>query len=261
MPNNYNNFSIPIGQNNFSIPIGKTNYNIPTGLPANYSTLSLEEKLKAKIEAERLRRINAGMDVSGDWASPEWINQVRNEILQESITQKSDELSDPNSKYYTDYYKQLKGTLSAQSSLNSLLGLNRAMGLGMESSATIANEQRNALEGKITDYAGQSTKNLFQSNLGASNSLLGMGLQNTADLRNYFFQKEQYNDSKKFDWAGLASTIGQIAGIVLAPATGGISSIASTALSGGMSLLKKTPNPTQGRNTNLGNWGNWSGGY
>src|SRR5574340_671202 len=48
-------------------------------------------------------------------------------------------LSDPNSKYYSDYYKQLKGTLSAQSSLNSLLGLNRAMGLSMGGSATIAN--------------------------------------------------------------------------------------------------------------------------
>lgn len=229
--------------------------------PPDVTTGDFETRFNARVEQERQRRWNAGMDVSDGWASPEWLNQLRNEMLQEEAQTRSDELSDPNSKYYTDYYKKLKGTLSAQSSLNSLLGLNKAMGLGMESSATIANEQRKAVEGRITDYAGESTKDLFQANLGASNSLLGMGLQNTADLRNYYFQKEQYNDSKKFDWGQLASTAGNIAGYALAPATGGASIAANTAIQGGMSLLKKTPNPTQGRNTNFSNWGNWTGGY
>jgi hypothetical protein len=201
---------------------------------------------------------------SGQGWYPIWSNSQKGAELktQAADTKISDQqalLADPNSKYYTDYYSKLKGTLSAQSSLNSLLGLNRAMGLGMEGSATIANQQRQALQGKITDYAGQSTKDLFQANLGQSNSLLGMGLQNSQFQQGYQFQQKQYQDAQKFDWSQLASTAGNILGYALAPATGGASIFANTAIQGGMSFLNKTPNPTQGRNTNFSNWGNWGG--
>jgi len=137
-------------------------------------------------------------------------------------------LSDPNSKYYTDYYKQLKGTLSAQSSLNSLLGLNRAMGLSMSGSATIANEQRKSLEGKITDYAGKSTENLFQNNIGASNSLLGMMMQNSQFQQGLQFNKSQYEDSKKFDWSSLFGVAGKVGGYFL-----GGSNFSNTKVGGG----------------------------
>ena len=184
---------------------------------------------------------------------PVW--KTEGDLTQEiagNISDKEKELSDPNSKYYTDYFKKLKGTLSAQSSLNSLLGLNRAMGLSMTGSATIANEQRSALEGKITDYAGQSTQSLFQNNLGASNSLLGMGLQNSQFQQGLQFQKQQYEDSQNFDWGSLLKIGGQIAGYALAPATGGTSLMANTALQGGMSFLNK-PNPQ----FNQGGFNNW----
>lgn len=247
----------------FDFGLGQLNINnLPNPNPSGQgnTNLTFEQRYQAALEKERQRRLQAGI-YGSDWAnlSPEWMNQLRNEMLQQDAQTKSDELSDPNSKYYSDFTNKLKGTLSAQSSLNSLLGLNRAMGLSMSGSATIANEQRNALQGKITDYAGQASKELFQANSGQANSLLGMGLQNTADLRNYYFQKEMYNDSKKFDWGSLASTIGNIAGYALAPATGGASMLANTAIQGGMSFLKKTPNPMQGRNTSLANWGNWGG--
>jgi len=171
-------------------------------------------------------------------------------------------LSNPNSKYYTDYYSKLKGVLSSQSSLNSLLGLNRAMGLSMSGSSTIANEQRRATEGRITDYAGQSTKDLFQANLGASNSLLGMGLQNAQYQQGYQLQQQQYQDSKKFDWGGFASTLGQIAGIVAAPFTGGTSLIASGAIATANANMNKN---SQSSGYGTGNWrkdssGNWSYG-
>lgn len=157
---------------------------------------------------------------SGQGWYPIWANSAQGaEIKSGNIAGKIDEqqalLSDPNSKYYTDYFKKLKGTLSASTSLNSLIGLNRAMGLSMTGSATIANEQRTALEGKITDYAGQSTKDLFQSNLGASNSLLGMGLQNSQFQQGLQFQKQQYEDASKFDWGSLLGTVGNFAGYFL----------------------------------------------
>lgn len=233
------------------IPDVTYNPNKPPVIPPYTSTSDFETRFKERVELERQRRMRAGLNVSEGWASPEWLNQLRNEMLQEETQKKSDELSDPNSKYYTDFTKKLKGILSGQSSLNSLLGLNRAMGLGMESSATIANEQRKAVEGKITDYAGQSAKELFQANLGQSNSLLGMGLQNTADLRNYYFQKEQYNDSKKFDWGGLAQTAGTIAGYLLAPATGGVSIPISQGLNTAIGSMNKN---SQSSGYGTGRW-------
>lgn len=198
---------------------------------------------------------------SGQGWFPIWGNsqkgaEIKAGQAEQKISDQQAQLSDPNSKYYTDYYSKLKQTLSAQSSLNSLLGLNRAMGLGMSGSATIANEQRNALQGKITDYAGQSTKDLFQANLGASNSLLGMMLQNSQFQQGLQFQNKQYEDSQKFDWGQLGSTLGNIAGYALAPATGGASMIANTAIQGGMSFLnqgqKSWMNPAQGKFTMSG---------
>ena len=184
---------------------------------ASLTGTDFESRFANRVEQERQRRATAGMDVGEGWASPEWLNQLRSEMLAADLQKRSDELGDPNSKYYTDYYKQLKGTLSAQSSLNSLLGLNRAMGLSMAGSATIANEQRTALEGKITDYAGTATQDFARGNIAQSNSLLGLGLQNTESLRDYYFKKQQYEDSKKFDWGSLAKTVGQFAALIPGP--------------------------------------------
>jgi hypothetical protein len=135
------------------------------------------------------------------------------------------------------------------------------MGLSMTGSATIANEQRNALQGKITDYVGQSTQNLFQNNLGASNSLLGMGLQNSQFQQGLQFQKQQYEDASKFDWGSLLKIGGQIAGYALAPATGGASlvgsSLLNTAIGGGKSYINSNPTFNQG---GLNNWG-YNRGY
>lgn len=156
---------------------------------------------------------------SGQGWYPIWKTSLKG--IETTVSKTQSELSDPNSKYYTDYYKKLKGVLSAQSSLNSLLGLNRAMGLSMTGSATIANEQRKAVEGRITDYAGQSTKDLFQGNIGQANSLLGLQSQ----LWGQRFQQEQFDAAQKFDWSSFGKMAGQIAGYALAPATGGASLI------------------------------------
>ncbi len=213
--------------------------------------LSFEERFKARVEQERQRRASIGMDVGEGWASPEWLNQLRSEMLQADAQKRSDELSDPNSKYYTDYFKKLRGTLSAQSSLNSLLGLNRAMGLSMTSSATIANEQRNALEGRITDYARQATQDFAASNIGQANSLLGLGLQNTQSMKDYYFQKEQFEASKKFDWGSLLKVGAQIGSMFLSK-TDDAAIADPTKMGGGQSFINN--NPTW-QNKGLSNWG------
>ena len=177
---------------------------------------------------------------------PIWKNSLKgqeaeNQQLSNNASKRESDLTNPNSKYYTDYLTKLKGTLSAQSSLNSLLGLNRAMGLSMGGSATIANEQRNALQGKITDAAVQGTQQLWQANTGQANSLLGMQFQNNQAMLNYGLQQKMYEDSKEFDWSGLAGTIGQIGGMLLAPATGGLSMLPSVAMTTANSFNHRAP--------------------
>jgi hypothetical protein len=175
-----------------------------------------------------------GVDTTG-WY-PVWKDslagqEIMSQQTQDTITQREKDLSDPNSKYYTDYYKQLKGTLSAASSPASFLALNRASGLGVEGSATIANSQRKTLEGKISDYATTGMQNLFQANTSGATSLLGLQQNNNQFQQSLAFNKQQYEDSKKFDWGSLLKIGGQIAGMALAPATGGASLAASNVLS------------------------------
>ncbi len=152
---------------------------------------------------------------------------------EQQVLKNAKELSDPNSKYYTDFQQKLKGTLSAQSSLNSLLGLNRAMGLNMSGSATIANEQRQALEGKITDYAGQATKDLFLANTQNANSLLGTYLGNQQFNLNLGQNQSQYNQTR-----------------------------ADSNWNNNMYLFANFANQFKDlfkSNTRVGSWGNWNG--
>ncbi len=204
----------------------------------NKDTSSMSPYDKA-IEMERQRRAAAGLYTGEGWASPEWLAQLKNDVTTSTIDKREADLSNPNSKYYTDYYKQLKGTLSAQSSLNSLLGLNRAMGLSMTGSATIANEQRNALQGKITDYATQGMQTLFQNNTSGANSLLGMQLSGSQFQQQLAFNKKQYEDSQKFNWGSLLGIVGKVGGYFL----GGSGGSANTQI-GNNEWYRSQPNVT-----------------
>lgn len=115
---------------------------------------------------------------------------------EELLSSTANQLSDPNSKYYTDFSNNLKRTLSAGTSTSSLLAFNRGMGLGTESSALLANEQNKANLGKINDVVVNSTKDLFLSNTGnainASNSMLSF-LTGMAQLNQ---NQSQYNQTR-----------------------------------------------------------------
>lgn len=156
---------------------------------------------------------------------PIWKNsgggqELVNQNLANQAGKREADLTNPNSKYYTDYLAKLKGTLSASSSLNSLLGLNKAMGISQAGSATLANEQRKAIEGRNADYATQATQQLWQSNTGQANSLLGMQLGNTQQMMDYYRQKQMYEDSQKFDWGQLIQPLATLAGTLIAPGVG-----------------------------------------
>ena len=116
---------------------------------------------------------------------------------EQSLMNTASDLTDPKSKYYKDFSDKLKGTLSAGTSVQSLLAFNKSMGLGTEASATIANEQNKANLAKINDSVIQATKDLYASNTGnainANNSILNYLLGVTQMNQN----QSQYNQTRK----------------------------------------------------------------
>lgn len=131
-------------------------------------------------------------DVSGN---PDFYSTYKSP--EQSLKNTAGDLSDPNSKYYKDFSDKLKSTLSAGTSVQSLLAFNKSMGLGTEASATIANEQNKANLAKINDSVIQATKDLYASNTGnainANNSILNY-LLGVAQMNQ---NQSQYNQTRK----------------------------------------------------------------
>ena len=160
---------------------------------------------------------------SGQGWYPIW--RTESEMAALPLQKFSEELSNPNSKYYKDYSDRLKRTLSAGTSTESLLALNKGMGLGSESSALIANEQNKANIAKINDAVTNASKDLFLSNTGNALNATNSVLSNAQFNQNINFQKDMYNKQKSDSI--LNNVLSLVGGIGATIATGGLSSVAS----------------------------------
>lgn len=78
--------------------------------------LPFEERYKLRIEQERQRRQSVGLDTGEGWASPQWLEQLRNEMLAEDSQRKLEDLQNPQSgsgldyKYFADILKNYIAT-------------------------------------------------------------------------------------------------------------------------------------------------------
>ena len=144
-------------------------------------------------------------------------NQNQYQDIMDKLSARYEELSDPNSEYYQEFRQNLMKTLSAAApTTNSLLGMARAGGLGVGSSATIANEQRKATEGRIADYAGKATTGAYLEGSGQANQILQAGLSGNLSYQQLMEQMRQFNESQPtmgdYIGGGLATAGGLLLG-------------------------------------------------
>lgn len=112
------------------------------------------------------------------------------------------QLSNPSSNYYQKAYSNLSNTLNAASpTVNSLLGIQMAMGGSYKGSLASANAQRRATETRNAEAAQQGTNQLYVNSQGQALNAL-QGAQSAYE----------YRDSQPGFWDYLASPISILAG-------------------------------------------------
>ena len=190
-------------------------------------------------------------DDKGRMVHPIWYSET--EYAQSRLDERISELTNPNSGYYKSIGKTIRNTLSGAYSPNSILALTIAQG----GSASQAAEQMKALEGRMSDTAGNLMNQYYLGASGQANSLLGLYSTNAQFLEQQRHALEQYKDQqRKGIFGDVLSTVGQIAGYALAPATGGASILAAQ----GLSLLSGGGSGNTPLNSNY-NWTNGQGFY
>lgn len=129
-------------------------------------------------------------------------------------------LSNPNSQYYKKGYTQLNNTLNATSpTINSLLGIQMALGGSYKSSIASANQQRRNQMTRNSETAQQGMNQLFLNSQGQALNAL-QGAQSAYE----------YEDSQPGFWDYVAGPLAAVAGTALAGPIGGL-------LAGGTSVL------------------------
>ena len=130
---------------------------------------------------------------------------------------------DPNSQIYQQFGQQLQERLNTASpTLNTLLGFQRASGVGGGAGTAIANEQRQAIEARNASAASSGQRDFFLQNQQQGAGLLGQSAQGFGNLSNTFQQQRQFNQSQ----TNLGEQFGQIgfglAGSLLGGPAGGM---------------------------------------
>ena len=164
----------------------------------------------------------------GKFYYPIWKQET--EVAQDKIQTQIDQYTNPNSNYYKSIGKQIRNQITGAFSPNSLLALTAAMG----GSPSQAAEQMKAMEGRIGDTTSNLMNQYYLGASGQANSLLNTyaGLSQFQEQQRH--QLEQYKDQeRKGLFSDIAGTVGQVAGYVFAPATGGASLVASSFLGSG----------------------------
>lgn len=142
--------------------------------------------------------------------------QKQYQDIMDKLSARYEELSDPNSEYYQEFRQNLMKTLSAAApTTNSLLGMARAGGLGVGSSATIANEQRKATEGRIADYAGKATTGAYLEGSGQANQILQTALSGNLSYQQLMEQMRQFNESQPTIGDYIGGGLATVGGLLL----------------------------------------------
>ena len=120
-------------------------------------------------------------------------------------------LSNPSSQYYQRANQDIMGNLNASSpTINSLLGVQMAMGGSYKGSLEAAKKQRQGIETRNAETANRGTNQLYVGSQGQANQAL-QGAQGAYE----------YEDSQPGFWDYLAGPISTVAG-ALAPGVGGL---------------------------------------
>jgi len=125
---------------------------------------------------------------------------------------------DPSSQIFQQFGAQLQERLNqASPTLNSLLGLQRAGGLGIGPSTAIATEQREAIEARNRAQAASGQRDLFTGLAGTGAGLIGQGMQGFTQLAQLQEQRRQFDESQP----SFLGELGRIAGFGAGSLLGG----------------------------------------